>query len=93
MYSEAVNSYMNMTGLECWNRCLLAFCLAKSGQLAQAKAVLKEFQSRTSNLGPSMLMDVIRPDVNPEFRRDLLDRLRSIEISLSDGESNEYGGS
>jgi hypothetical protein len=91
MYSEAESSFAKMTALTCWNRCLLAFCLMKTADLAQAKAILKEFRPGTPNLTPSALMDIILQDVNPDFRRDFLDTLRSIETDLSDGASRDRG--
>ena len=86
-YSEAESSFAKMTALTSWNRCFLAFCLMKTANLAQAKVILKEFRPGTPNLTPSALMDIILPDVNPDFRRDFLDTLRSIETDLSDGAS------
>jgi len=93
MHSEALDSFAKMTALTCWNRCFLAFSLMKSGNLEQAKSTLEAFQPSTLNLSPSALMDAILPDVNPDFRKDFLDTLRRIETSLSNGASQEHGGS
>ena len=93
MYHEAADFFAKMRELYAWSRCFLAFCLMKSGDPEQARSILKAFQPSTLNLSPSALMDVILPDVNPDFRKDFLDTIRRIETTLSDDASQEHGGS
>ncbi|HJR21613.1 MAG TPA: adenylate/guanylate cyclase domain-containing protein [Dongiaceae bacterium] len=80
-YREAVSAFRNMTSVPNWKNCQLAYCLAKCGDIEQAKKALLDYRPRTPGLKPSVHMDRVLPDTGVSFRKDLVDTLRHLEES------------